>query len=117
MTPTTVDEYITHAPEEFQPKMRQLQTLIKETAPAATEKLSYGMPYYSYLGRLIYFGYWKQHLGIYAMPTSMVGYEDELKQYQTGKATLQVPWDQKLPTSLIQKLIRAQVRINEKKGK
>ena len=115
MKPTNVDEYIAQAPEEFQPKLRQLQAAIKEAAPKASEKLSYGMPYYGYQGRLIYFGYWNSHLGIYAMPSSMAGYEDELKKYQTGKATMQVPWDQKLPVPLIKKLIQAQIKINESK--
>jgi len=60
------------------------------------------MPYYGFHGRLIYFSYWNSHLGIYAMPTSMEGHESELKKYQTGKATLQIPWDEELPLTLIE---------------
>jgi uncharacterized protein YdhG (YjbR/CyaY superfamily) len=109
----SVDDYIAQAPKEFQPKLRQLRAAIKETAPGAEEKLSYGMPYYGFHGRLIYFSYWPTHLGIYAMPTSMKGYEAELKKYQSGKATLQISWDQELPLELIKKLITAQIKINE----
>lgn len=115
MKPKTVDQYIAQAPREFQPKLRALRETIKSAAPEAEEKLSYGMPYYGYKGRLMYWGYWTTHLGVYAMPTSMSGYEEELKKYQTGKATLQIPWDQELPTTLIQKLIRAQIKINQSK--
>jgi len=50
-----VDAYIATAPKAVQPMLHQLRQAIRGAAPKAEEKLSYGMPYYAYHGRLIYF--------------------------------------------------------------
>ena len=55
-----VEEYIAHAPEEIQEKLRQLQEIIKSVAPTAEEKISYGMAFYAYKGPLVYFGIQKK---------------------------------------------------------
>ena len=60
-----VDAYIAAAPKVAQPRLGQLRKLIKDTAPKATERLSYGMPHYEYKGRLIYFSAFKNHIGVY----------------------------------------------------
>lgn len=48
-----VDEYIALAPKEVQGKLRELRAAIKTVAPDAEERISYGMPYYAYKGRLV----------------------------------------------------------------
>jgi uncharacterized protein YdhG (YjbR/CyaY superfamily) len=53
--PKNVDEYIAQAPIEAQEKLQELRAMIKATAPEAEERISYGMPYYYYEGRLVYF--------------------------------------------------------------
>ncbi|HEY6410529.1 MAG TPA: DUF1801 domain-containing protein [Ktedonobacteraceae bacterium] len=52
-----MDEYIANAPEDLQSKLTQLRKTIKDSAPEAVERISYGMPYYEYKGRLAYFSY------------------------------------------------------------
>lgn len=108
-----VDEYIAGAPKEVQGKLRELRKAIKEVAPDAEEKISYGMPYYGYKGRLIYFAYARHHIGIYPMPPIIEEFKQELKKYQTGKATVQFPLSEELPINLIKKLVKARVRMNE----
>jgi len=55
-----VDEYIALAPKEMQGKLKELRATIKAAAPRAQERISYGMPYYEYKGRLVYFtGHWQ----------------------------------------------------------
>lgn len=112
---TNVDEYISTAPKEAQEKLRQIRALIKEVAPDATEKISYGIPYYGYKGRLVYFAYAKNHIGLYAMPSYLEGYDSEIQKYRTGKATLSFPLDEKLPLTLIKELIKQGVRHNNQK--
>lgn len=109
-----VDQYIADAPDDVQGKLKELRKIIKTIAPDAQEKISYGMPYYGYKGRLVYFAYAKHHIGLYAMPPAIEGFGDELKKYQTGKATIRFSLDEELPVSLIKKLIRAGVKRNEK---
>ncbi len=112
-----VDEYILSAPKEMRAKLNELRAAIKSAAPKAEEKLSYGMPYYSYKGRLVYFGFAKKHIGLYPMPPITQEYAKELKKYQTGKATIRLPMDEKLPLGLIKKMVKARVRYNEEAKK
>src|SRR6266699_6914054 len=101
-----VDEYIAQAPKEVQEKLQELRAVIKATAPGAEERISYGMPYYDYKGRLVYFQLWKKHIGLY-VPTPVVEeHQSELKGYETTKATVRFPLDKKLPVMLIKKLIK-----------
>lgn len=111
----TVEEYIKSAPEEVQPKLRQLQKAIKDAAPEAEEKISYAMPYYGYKGRLAYFAYAKNHVGLYVMPPIVEEHKAELAKYVTAKATVQFPLDAELPIALITKLVKAGVKKNESK--
>jgi len=108
-----VDEYIAAAPKEVQSRLKEMQAAIREVAPDAVEKISYGMPYYGYKGRLVYFGHAKKHIGLY-IPTPVVEqHKDELKDYQTAAATIRFPLDKKLPITLIKKLVKARMRMNE----
>ena len=112
----TVDEYIASAPEDVQGKLRKLRAAIKSVAPQAEEKISYAMPYYSYKGRLVYFAYTKNHIGLYALFPDEDTLQKELKDYSTSKGTIRFPLDQKLPLDLIKKLIRARVKLNDAKS-
>lgn len=112
---TDVDQYIATAPKELQNKLEQIRKIIKESAPYALEKISYGMPYYGYKGRLAYFAYAKSHLGLYIPPPVVADHKDELKDYKTATSTVQFPLDKELPVGLIKKLIKARVTINELK--
>lgn len=109
----TVDEYIAAAPKELQPKLREMRAAVKASAPKAEEKISYGMPYYSYRGRLAYFAYFKDHISLFAVPPVIEEHKKELKKYRTSKGTIQFPLDKKLPIPLIKKLVKARVKKNE----
>ena len=115
--PKDVDAYITRAPKEVQGKLKEIRAAIKKTAPAAVERISYGMPYYDYKGRLAYFAFAKAHIGLY-IPTPVIEeHKSELKDYQTAKATVRFPLDKKLPVGLIKKLIKARIKKNNKRKK
>ena len=85
-----VDEYIASAPEDLQSRLEQIRKIIKDAAPEALEKISYGMPYYGYKGRLAYFSYFKNHIGLYLTPPLVEDYKKELKDYETSKATIRI---------------------------
>ncbi len=111
-----VDDYILSAPAELQDRLREIRAIIKSLAPNAEEKLSYGMPYYGYKGRLAYFAIAKSHIGLYIPPPVIEDHKRELKNYVTATATVQFPLDEKLPVSIIKKLIKARVKINEQQS-
>lgn len=111
--PKTVDAYIAAAPKEYQSKLKQIRAAIKQVAPKALEKISYGMPYYGYKGRLAYFAIARTHIGLYIVPPVIQEHKSELKAYETAKATVRFPLDKKLPIALIKKLVRDRVKKNE----
>lgn len=113
--PQTVDEYIALAPVEDQAMLRELREIIVSVAPDAIEKLSYGMPYYGYKGRLAYFGYAKNHIGLYIPPPVIADFKDVLGDFVTSTSTVQFPKDKKLPKTLIEKLVKARMEINSRK--
>jgi len=111
--PKDVAAYIAAAPKEVRGKLKELRSVIRKTAPAAEEKISYGIPYYAHHGRLVYFSLWKNHIGIY-IPTPVVAeHARELRSYETTSATIRFPLDKKLPVALIKKLVKARVKKNE----
>ena len=111
-----VDAYIKRAPKEAQAKLMQLRQIIKKTVPNAEERLSYGMPYYGYKGRLAYFAFAKSHVGLYIPPPIIAQHKAELKPYGTATATVRFPLDQKLPVKLIEKLLKARKKMNDQKA-
>lgn len=113
MTAKTVDEYISGAPAEFRGILDEIRKIIKKIVPQAEEKISYGIPYYGYKGRLAYFRLSKNHLGLYIVPPIVSEFKKELKGYKTATSTIQFPLDKKLPAELIRRMIRARVKKNE----
>ena len=106
----TVDAYIAGVPTEVRGKLGTLRAAIKASAPRAQESMSYGMPYYSYKGRLAYFAAYENHIGLY-VPTPVVEeHQRELRNYETAKATVRFPIDKPLPVALVKKLIKARLR-------
>jgi uncharacterized protein YdhG (YjbR/CyaY superfamily) len=115
LKPKDVDAYIAAAPKETQRKLKELRAVIKKTAPDAEERLSYGMPYYFYNGRLAYFSVWKEHIGLYVPTPVIEEHSAELKAYETTSATVRLPLGKKLPVTLIKKLITARMKKNDAK--
>jgi uncharacterized protein YdhG (YjbR/CyaY superfamily) len=112
-----VDEYIASAPEEVRDMLNEFRTTIKTAAPSARERISYGMPYYHYKGRLVYFGLSRRHIGLY-IPTPIIEeHKNELKSYETTKATIRFPLDKRLPVRLIKKLIKERAKKNDEATK
>ena len=110
--PQTVDEYIARAPKEVQSKLEELRALIKKVAPKATERISYGMPFYEYNGRLVYFASMNGYIGLYIPPPIIADHERELRTYTTTKSAVHLPID-KLPAPLVRKLVKARMKHNE----
>ena len=107
----TVDSYISAFPKPVQVMLKQLRAAIKSSAPKAEEKLSYGMPYYGYLGRLVYFAAFTNHISLFIMGKSQTSYLAEQKKYRQTKATLHFPIGSKIPIALVKKLV--EVRLKE----
>lgn len=114
-----VDAYIAAAPAAVQPQLRALRAMIRAAAPKATEKMSYGIPFYEYgarpntfASRLIYFAAQKNHIAIYP-----AGGAKGLEQYLTERSTLRFPLDKPLPMAKLRAFVRRRVRESDAKAK
>ncbi len=112
-----VEAYILAAPAEAREKLRAVREAIKEAAPEARESFSYRMPYYSYKGRLAWFGLHTTHIGLYLRPPVVAEHKRELEGYQTTKSAVHLPLDRKVPVALVKKLVKARVKMNEAEGR
>lgn len=114
-----VDEFIASAPVEAQPKLKEVRAVIKETVPRAEESISWGVPFYKYYGVLAGFSAYQKHVS-FGLVTVLTPEERELlegKGYKTGSKTIQIQFDQKVPTVIIKRILLAKAKANEvKKG-
>ena len=108
--PTTIEEYIAAASTEVQEKIQQMHECIRAAAPGAVEGLKWSMPAYSYQKILVTFAIFKNHVGFYPMPSAIKAFAKELAKFKTARGSVQFPLDQKLPVSLIGKMVRFRVR-------
>ncbi len=108
----SVDEYIAAQPAAAQTRLRALRKIVKEVAPKAEEKLSYGIPYYSLGGRLVYFAAFKNHIGFYPMKAAIRNFQKELAGYETAPGTVRFPLDKPLPLPLIRRIITFRTKEN-----
>jgi uncharacterized protein YdhG (YjbR/CyaY superfamily) len=93
-----------------------MRATIKETAPEATEKISYQMPTFYLNGNLVHFAAFKSHIGFYPVPTGIEKFKKELSVYKTTKGAVQFPLDQPLPLDLVRKIVKFRVAENLRKA-
>src|SRR5579862_5535424 len=111
-----VEAYISAAPADARPKLRELRTTIREAAPDAVESISYGMPFYSFKGesgfnaRLCYFGVINGNIAFYMRPHVLEEHADEVKDLKSTKSALHIPLDGPIPVSLVKKLVRTAMK-------
>lgn len=117
MKSKNVNGYIKNCPKEMQATLKELRRVIKNIAPNTEEKISYGMPYYGYKGRLVYFALMKNHIGLYIPPPIIEQHKNELKDYVTTKSAVHLPLNEELPIALINKLVKARIKWNDEKEK
>lgn len=84
---SNVDAYLDALPEKQKLVLAHLREIIRTTAPAAEEQISYGIPAYKYYGMLVYFAAFKKHCSLFAVNNKV--FEEELKDYKTSTGTIQ----------------------------
>jgi uncharacterized protein YdhG (YjbR/CyaY superfamily) len=109
----SIDEYIRQFPPNVQEILEKLRGVIKKTAPEAVETISYQMPTFKLHGNLVHFAAFKNHIGLYPVPSGIEAFRQELSPYIAGKGTIQFPLDRPIPYDLIEKVVAFRVRENQ----
>ena len=110
----TVDDYLADVPAKQRAVLKKIRATVKSVAPEVGEKISYGMPAFTYHGNLLYYGAMKTHLSLFPGSKSVVKkYDAEIKRYGTTSAgTIRFQADKPLPATLIRKIVRARMAEN-----
>jgi uncharacterized protein YdhG (YjbR/CyaY superfamily) len=116
--PKDIDEYLAGIPEPARSTLNKVRAAIRSAAPAeATEAISYGIPTFKYKGSLIAFAAFSNHCSLFPMSGSVIEmFKDELKAFQTSKGTIRFPMDKPLSATLLKKMVKARVAVNENKA-
>lgn len=115
--PKNVDSYIASSDTKAHSIMEHLREIITSTIPEAEEKISWNVPIYNYHGSILAgYSVAKHHVsfGIDALQEKDRKILKE-KGYKTGKKTIQLQFDQKVPAKIIAEILKTQAKINETK--
>lgn len=115
--PANIDEYIGGFPNDVQEILEKVRMTIQEAAPDAKEKISYSMPAFEQNGIVVYFAAFKNHIGLYALPSGHEQFKEALSKYKSGKGSVQFPLSQPMPFDLITKIVKFRVQENLEKVK
>jgi uncharacterized protein YdhG (YjbR/CyaY superfamily) len=114
--PKNIDEYIIGFPASTQKKLMQIRSKIKKAVPAAKETIKYGIPTFQLEGNLVHFAAYKNHIGFYPAPSSIIAFKNELTEYECSKGAIQFPIDKPIPIGLVDKIVKFRVRENLEKA-
>ena len=111
----TIDEYHNAYTEEAMERMQSIRDIVHKVVPGVEEVISYQIPCFKYKGYLIYYSAYAKHISLSYpyTPAFLKEFEEELKAYKVSKSAIQFPNDQKLPITLIKKMIIFRKREND----
>ena len=84
----------------------EFRDTIRRVVPGVSETVRYKMPCFLVDGRyLVYFGAWKQHIGLYPVPRLDADLEAEISPYRAAKDTVRFRYRDPVPWALVERLV------------
>ena len=105
-----IDRYIAAASAEVRPLLQRIRETIASAAPQAEEIVSYRMPAFRMHGILLYFGAFKNHIGLFPPVSGDEKIERAIAPYAGPKGNLQFPLAKPVPYALIGRIAALRVR-------
>lgn len=113
-TPGNIDEYLALVPKESREVLEKLRRTIQSIAPDAVETISYQIPTFKLNGRmLVSFAAFAEHCSFFPGAGPIELHENELKSFPTSKGTVRFTPDKPIPASLVKKLVKARIRLDQ----
>jgi uncharacterized protein len=110
-----VESYIANADVAARPTLEELRSLVRASIAGVEEGISWGVPFYKHHGPLGGFAAFKQHVSFGL--NDAISPEDREKLealgYKTGKKTVQIAFDQSVPTATLRRMLKTQATTNE----
>lgn len=112
--PKDVASYLRVVPAEARASLEKVRQTIKSVVPEAVEVISYGIPTFKLDGRmLVSYAAFAEHCSFFPGAGPVNEHEAELKSFQTSKGTVQFTSTRPLSASLVKKLVKTRIRLNE----
>jgi uncharacterized protein YdhG (YjbR/CyaY superfamily) len=109
----SVDDYIAAQPVEKREMLEQIRGIIQSVVPMASEGISYMLPTYKQDGHLVGFGVNKKGCSFYCMNPKLAEHlPEEFKKLKWSASTIHFTLDEKLPVTILKKIIRYRVKEN-----
>lgn len=113
-----IDKYLSAVPPDHRAALEKLRQTIKATVPEAIETISYQIPTFKLNGRmLVSYAAFVEHCSFFPGSGPIEAHRNELKSFQTSKGTIRFNPERPLSTSLIKKLVKTRIKLNERKAK
>lgn len=108
------DDYLARVPDEFRAALEELRRTIRSIVPEAAEVISYQIPTFKLNGRmLVSYAAFSDHCSFFPGAGPVDEHRAELKSFQTSKGTIRFTPNKPLSASLVKKLVKTRVRLNE----
>lgn len=104
--PESIDEYIAAQPRELWPYLNAVRDAIRRALPEAEETISWSMPTFRKEFNIIHFAAFKNHVGLYPGTEAIEMFSERLKEYKTGKGSIQFLYSRPIPLELIAEIAR-----------
>lgn len=108
--PATIAQYIAAAPKEGRSHLRRLHQILKEAAPHAQPVIKWNSPMFIDPRFVYSWAAFKAHCVFAPSAEALKAFKAELKEYDTTKHYLKLPYDEPLPAALIKKIAKWRVR-------
>lgn len=122
--PGGVAEYIAKCPKGVQGALKGVRAAIRQVAPDAVETVSYfrmpGYFYggaYAYNGMFVWFSYKKPFVRLHVWPPVIKDHKKELAGYATTTAIVSFPEGEKIPATLVKKLVKASLKTMKERSR
>jgi uncharacterized protein YdhG (YjbR/CyaY superfamily) len=109
----SVQAYLADVGPKERAVLKKIRAAVLAVVPDAGEKISYGMPAFTYNGNLLYYGAMKDHLSLFPGSKSVVRtFASELKPFDAKEGTIRFTVEKPLPVTLIKKIAKARAAEN-----
>jgi uncharacterized protein YdhG (YjbR/CyaY superfamily) len=112
--PTSVDAYFATLPDDQREALQALRDTIRSALADATEHISYQMPAFKAEGRfVVWYAAFRDHYSMYpASQGVQATLGEDLGTYISGKGTIRFEYGERLPKTLVKKIVKTRLREN-----
>lgn len=113
---SSIQDYISQAPEEGKPHLTRVYQILKKVAPDAEEAIKWNTPFFIEPRFLFSLSAFKAHMAFVPSTETLEHFQKELEAYQTTKNFLKILYRDPLPEPLIEKMAKHQLaRVSARK--